>query len=170
MAGIWTLFTLRGWAADVRSGQAIFQAKCSACHTIGKGKLVGPDLQGVTERRDEAWIKKFIRNSQEMVASGDETAVALFEKYKVPMPSHDLSEAEMADLLAFLAAGPASSAQASGGQGAEAAAFPRTEEAEAMAAVVRSTSFHTLFWVVTVVAVLAYFGLAFVISGLSRDK
>ncbi len=28
-------------------------AVCKACHTIGGGKLIGPDLKGVTERRDE---------------------------------------------------------------------------------------------------------------------
>ncbi|MBI4607901.1 MAG: cytochrome c [Candidatus Rokubacteria bacterium] len=36
-------------------GQAIFQEKCVSCHTIGGGRLVGPDLQGVTARRDREW-------------------------------------------------------------------------------------------------------------------
>ena len=39
---------------DPVAGQQTFQSVCVSCHTIGKGKLVGPDLAGVTERRDAA--------------------------------------------------------------------------------------------------------------------
>ena len=44
------------------TGKALFQSKgCVACHTIGKGKLVGPDLKGVTNRRDQEWIAKWLK-------------------------------------------------------------------------------------------------------------
>jgi cytochrome c2 len=30
-------------------GEKIFRMNCGACHSVGKGKLVGPDLLGVLE-------------------------------------------------------------------------------------------------------------------------
>ena len=39
---------------------ALFQAKCAKCHTVGRGDRVGPDLKGVSERREKAWISGFI--------------------------------------------------------------------------------------------------------------
>jgi hypothetical protein len=44
--------------ASAREGEQIFVEKCTACHTIGKGRLVGPDLSGVTTRREESWHKR----------------------------------------------------------------------------------------------------------------
>jgi hypothetical protein len=66
-------------------GKQLFQP-CAACHTIGGGKLIGPDLKGITERLDRDWLKRFINNSTEVINSGDEYAVKLFEEYnKIPM-------------------------------------------------------------------------------------
>lgn len=78
-------------------------AKCAACHTIGGGKLIGPDLQGVTERRSEEWLLSFIRSSQTMINNGDEAAVALFEEYnKIPMPDNNLSDEQIKGILAYI--------------------------------------------------------------------
>ncbi len=74
---------------------------CSACHTIGGGKKVGPDLKGVTQKRSEDWLRHFIRNSQEFMKA-DADAKAIFDEFKIPMPPHDLSDAQMKDLLAYL--------------------------------------------------------------------
>src|SRR3954468_18615382 len=44
---------------DLDKGKDVFAAKgCNGCHKIGGGKLVGPDLKGVTGRRDKEWIAK----------------------------------------------------------------------------------------------------------------
>jgi len=77
---------------------------CKACHTIGGGKLVGPDLKGVTERREEAWLIKFIQNSQELVTAGDPIAVKVFEENnKVPMPPNpQLSAEQVKDILLYI--------------------------------------------------------------------
>jgi len=77
---------------------------CKACHTIGGGKLVGPDLKGVTERRDEAWLIKFIQNSQEVINSGDPIAIQVFEENnKVPMPPNpQLSDEQVKELLLYI--------------------------------------------------------------------
>ena len=78
-------------------------AVCKACHTIGGGKLVGPDLQGVTERHDEEWLIKFIQNSQELINAGDPAAVKVFEEYnKIPMPPNNLTPDQVRDLLLYI--------------------------------------------------------------------
>ncbi|MDI6696695.1 MAG: c-type cytochrome [Anaerolineales bacterium] len=84
-------------------GQAIFAQKCQACHTIGGGRLVGPDLQGVTQRRDLSWLKEFISAPDQMLASGDPIATQLLAEYNnVPMPNLALSPAEVEALIAYL--------------------------------------------------------------------
>ncbi len=95
-------FSLTGQTADDEKNFA----QCKACHTIGGGKLVGPDLKGITERRDEAWLIKFIQNSQALIAAGDETAVKVFnENSKIPMPAHSLSDDQVKGILKYIAAG-----------------------------------------------------------------
>lgn len=76
---------------------------CSACHTIGKGKLVGPDLKGVTERRSETWLISFIRSSQTMIKNGDAEAVKIFEENnKIPMPDNNLSDDQIRGILTYI--------------------------------------------------------------------
>ena len=81
----------------------LFSRQCSSCHTIGKGDLVGPDLKGVTSRRDRSWLQRFIRSSQEVVQSGDPTANSLFGRYKRQrMPDHDFTSAQIDALLEYV--------------------------------------------------------------------
>ncbi len=88
----------------------LFKTKCGICHTIGKGKLIGPDLAGVQDRHPHDWLLKFIRSSQTMIASGDPTAVALYEQHnKVVMPDPQISDAEIESLIAYIADNPTSS-------------------------------------------------------------
>jgi len=76
---------------------------CSACHTIGQGKKVGPDLYGVNDRHPQEWLIKFIRNSQEVVQSGDPVAVKLFEENnKIPMPPNNLTDEQIISLLDYI--------------------------------------------------------------------
>ncbi len=90
---------------DAVTGEQTFKAKCAACHTIGGGKLVGPDLRGVTTQRDPAWLKQFITAPDKVLASGDPIAAQLLaESNNVPMPNLGLSAAEVDNLLAYLAA------------------------------------------------------------------
>ncbi len=87
-----------------QDGATTFQSTCAACHTIGKGKLVGPDLAGVTERRSEDWLIKFIKSSQTLIKSGDKTADSVFQAYnQVMMPDHpSLDDAKIKDILAYI--------------------------------------------------------------------
>ena len=96
-----------GWTAaapgQTDPGQAVFQASCASCHTIGGGRLVGPDLAGVGERRTEAWLIDFIQHSQQLVAAGDSTAVALFREYgEMPMPDQSLAADDIRQVLTYI--------------------------------------------------------------------
>ncbi|MAX05274.1 MAG: cytochrome C [Flavobacteriales bacterium] len=95
-------------ADDVKAGEKLFKQNCTACHMISSARLVGPGLEGVTEKYEKEWLIKWIRNSQALIASGDERAIAIYEEYnKVAMASYDFSDQEFSDLLAYLANPPA---------------------------------------------------------------
>jgi mono/diheme cytochrome c family protein len=114
-----------GCAAEVHAAPdvaVVFGSRCSSCHSVGKGDVVGPDLKGVTSRHDRAWLHRFIHSSQSVIRTGDPAANALFNRYgKQVMPDHPLSDAEIDTLLAYIEKGgpgagedvrPASSATA----------------------------------------------------------
>ena len=90
-------------AQDISEGEKLFTAKgCNACHTVGGGDLVGPDLLGVTTRRDKAWLTRWIEEPDEVLAEGDPIATELFEKYnKIPMPNLGLTDSDAAALVAY---------------------------------------------------------------------
>ncbi len=104
---------------EASEGQAIFEAKCSGCHTIGKGKLVGPDLQDVTKQRDAQWLKSFLLDPPKMLAS-DPAAQQLLKEYNnIAMPNLGLTDSEAEQVIAFLGgstAAPASEAPAAAAQ------------------------------------------------------
>lgn len=79
-------------------------AVCSACHSIGKGKLVGPDLKGVSDRYEQQWLISFIRSSQTMVKNGDEAAIKVFEEnMKIPMPDNpSFTDEQIIGLLNYI--------------------------------------------------------------------
>jgi mono/diheme cytochrome c family protein len=84
-------------------GEEIFKSVCASCHTIGKGKLVGPDLSKVYERRDQDWLVKFIRSSQTVIKSGDQQAVAVFNEFnKIQMPDNNYSDDQIISIIDFI--------------------------------------------------------------------
>lgn len=93
-------------------GRAIFERNCRTCHTIGGGPLIGPDLEGVVQRRDRAWLAEFIMAPDRLIAEGDPIAVQLLQEYnQVPMPNLGLSQQEVDSVLMFLAGGAQTDAQ-----------------------------------------------------------
>ena len=88
--------------AQTPEAEKNFQA-CKVCHNISGPKLIGPSLSGILERRDKAWIYKFVRNSNEVIQSGDAYAMKLFEENnKIPMPPHNLTDAQIDDIIAYI--------------------------------------------------------------------
>jgi protein SCO1 len=84
-------------------GRYVFATYCAACHTIGHGDKIGPDLQGVVEVRDPQWLKHFIQTPEKMITEGDPVATSLFEKYKqVRMPNLRIDDDDTAEIIAFL--------------------------------------------------------------------
>lgn len=85
-------------------GEQLFSQQCAMCHTVGRGKLVGPDLANVQNRRTEEWILKFVDSPQSVIKSGDSTANALFNQYKIVMPDHQLTTNEIKSIIAYIKA------------------------------------------------------------------
>lgn len=87
-----------------QSGEEIFNSTCKACHTIGGGKLVGPDLENVQDRHNEAWLISFIKSSTSLVKSGDKAADSIFQAFnQVVMPDHPtLSDADIKGIIAYI--------------------------------------------------------------------
>jgi len=88
---------------SVGQGEYLFGSRCSACHTLGQGDKMGPDLAGVTLRRDRAWLARYVAEPDKMLAESDPIATALFEKYKdARMPNLRLGSADVNAVLTYL--------------------------------------------------------------------
>ena len=113
-----TIETFLGWRSEqpatsyaeaqpltLDRGGYVFRTRCLGCHTIGKGDVVGPDLAGVTARRDSAWLARYLAEPDRVLAAGDPIAAALFAKYhQIPMPNLKLDSEDVAALLSYLEA------------------------------------------------------------------
>jgi protein SCO1/2 len=98
----------------VDKGQYLFTTRCAACHTIGHGDRVGPDLLGVTSRRDHAWLMRFVMTPDKLLADGDPIAKALYARYQVNMPNLRMGQEDVAELIGYLKRQSAAPAPSSG--------------------------------------------------------
>jgi protein SCO1/2 len=83
-------------------GAFTYASRCAACHTIGRDSPKVPDLLGVTDRRDHAWLTRFITAPNQMRAAGDPTALALRKKYTVQMPNLTLDDNEVEAVIDYI--------------------------------------------------------------------
>ncbi len=141
VAAVATFALIPAYASQARAddGAAIFTAKCAACHTIGKGKTVGPDLKGVTTTEPAAFLTKWVSSPSALVKAGDPKALALVKAYPLQMPDLGLSDADVAAVLGYIAA--QSGGAASGAAAAPAPALPPGDAAAGRELFVGGTPF-----------------------------
>lgn len=93
--------------AKAEMGGQVWRAKaCFVCHTVGtmgtSARGTAPDLGGVVERRDLAWIKQFLTETEKMIES-DPIANSLYEQYnRQKMPNLHLTEEQIENLTHYL--------------------------------------------------------------------
>ena len=83
----------------VEKGKTIFDTKCASCHKFDS-KLVGPPLQGVTQRRKPEWIMNMILNPQQMTQENP-AAKELFATYLIQMTFQDVSHDDARAILEY---------------------------------------------------------------------
>jgi mono/diheme cytochrome c family protein len=105
-------------AAMAKRGASLFNSRgCVGCHTVGKGKRAGPDLAGITERRDLAWLRRWLKNPTVMFET-DSLAKALLAQYNnTRMPNLRLKDDEVEALLHYVAQESHTAGAAAGGEG-----------------------------------------------------
>jgi nitrate reductase gamma subunit len=91
-------------SAFANTGEELFKASCAACHSAGTQRKVGPGLAGIKSRRSEDWLLTWIRNSQEMINTGDPDAVALYKEYDNSMMQsfEQFSDDDIKSILDFV--------------------------------------------------------------------
>ncbi len=89
--------------AIIDQGKELFSSwACNTCHAVER-KLVGPALAGIYDRRDMSWIYAFVKNSQKVIASGDDYAVKLYaDNNNTLMPNHALKDGEIDAIMAYV--------------------------------------------------------------------
>jgi protein SCO1 len=101
-------------------GEELFRTRCASCHTLGAPtgsiaalRSVGPDLGGVTRTRSHAWLARWLKEPDAMLAEKDPIALALYNRYnKLAMPNLRLKDVDIAALISFLKDGDAPAAAA----------------------------------------------------------
>ena len=90
---------------DAIEGKALFyeEKKCNICHSIGGGKMIGPDLKGVTEIRDREWLIRHIVEPDKMIAEKDPIVMQLLAEHNnAAMPVFGLNRKQAISIITFL--------------------------------------------------------------------
>lgn len=88
----WLVLTalLAGATAPASAQEAadFYKQNCASCHTIGGGRLTGPDLKDVTKRKDREWLASFVANPKGVIDGGDPYAQQMVQEARgVVMPT-----------------------------------------------------------------------------------
>ena len=86
-------------------GEDLYNTRCTACHSIGGGDKLGPDLLGVVAKRDHQWLVRWLQEPDVMLKEKDPLAMSLYKQYgNVPMPNVKLTEQQALDLMQYMQA------------------------------------------------------------------
>jgi len=89
----------------IGKGEDLFRSRCDSCHSLGTTDGLGPGLQGVTQRRDRAWLIRWLKMPDRMLEEKDPVATELFNRYqKLSMPNLRLTDAEIEALINYMEA------------------------------------------------------------------
>ena len=93
---------IAGDSATIAAGETLFNQHCSGCHNFRRDGI-GPRLSGLTNTVSAEWLHQFIKDPQQLIASGDERANQLLKRYRVVMPSFPaLKDDEVDAIIAFM--------------------------------------------------------------------
>ncbi len=88
---------------DLSRGQYLYRTRCASCHTIGGGDRLGPDLRGVAAARPRAWLVRWLKEPNKMIAEKDPIALELLARYRnLPMPNLSLGDDDAAALIHYM--------------------------------------------------------------------
>jgi protein SCO1/2 len=92
---------------NITPGEQLYRTRCATCHTISGEEVMGalgPDLLGVTQRREREWLLNWLRAPDKMLEAKDPIALQLFEQYnQLAMPNMRLNQQEAQDLIEYIA-------------------------------------------------------------------
>lgn len=107
LAGISSAASAQGMSINpnlAKRGKELWASRsCEGCHSIGKGRRAGPDLEGVTSRRSNEWLTKWLKNTKEMQESDSIAQRLVVEAKGVKMANMHLTDADVEALISYLA-------------------------------------------------------------------
>ena len=96
-------------APELRSisrGEQIFRTRCVSCHSVTGNELagaLGPDLLGITRKREPQWLLDWLKAPDQMLKKKDPIAIALYKQYNnLAMPNMRLNKEEALSLLNYI--------------------------------------------------------------------
>lgn len=111
-------FSVSSYSQDVdearqKAGKKLFKSLCASCHKLDK-KLVGPALGGVEERRENSWLKSWIKNNAEFQKVNAEAAEAAQYSATAMNAFPQLNDTQIGDILYYTTVGEIKKAPAAG--------------------------------------------------------
>jgi cytochrome oxidase Cu insertion factor (SCO1/SenC/PrrC family) len=91
---------------NIPRGEQIYRTRCVTCHSLTGKELVGslgPDLLGVTQKRETQWLLNWLKAPDQMLKKKDPIAIALYKKYNnLAMPNMRLNKEDALTLLDYI--------------------------------------------------------------------
>lgn len=90
-------------ANKAKRGKSVYERQgCYVCHAFGR-LLAAPDLMSVTDRRDQDWLRRWLKDTNGMLAT-DPQAKAMLEQFRyVKMPQFKISDPDIDAIIHFMA-------------------------------------------------------------------
>jgi len=86
-----------------KEGRYVFTNRgCNTCHRVGGGNSIGPDLAGVTQRRNDKWLATWLKDPAAVVAKDPALQTWSHEFGDIIMPDQNLNDEEIAGLIAYM--------------------------------------------------------------------